>query len=106
MSIDLEGVYVCRECQSPLIATKSGSLCSNGHGRLQGPLPKDVARRNHYLVMGVPEAQMGPRGYYVNGEGPFHLKKKITRLMDRMPRDGFVYALEGNAILQLSTQRG
>lgn len=36
----------CKKCNSPLMPVSSGSVCPNGHGRIQPPMNRKVQRLN------------------------------------------------------------
>ena len=88
-----------------MMATHTGSVCPEGHGKIGSKLPLAVQRRNHALLLGLEEVQMTHGGKYTIPSRPgekFAKERVITRVLSRVPRDEHVYALDGDKILQMS----
>ena len=45
----------CKKCNSPLMPVASGSVCPNGHGKIQPPMNRKVQRLNFRLYAGSPK---------------------------------------------------
>jgi len=74
---EMENLYRCKECNSLLMPTPSGSVCPEGHGRLMPRLPNGIARRNSFLVRGGREVIKCNDGhYYFSDEHPPTTKLK------------------------------
>lgn len=65
----------CDECGKPLTDCPSGSVCPDGHGRIQPKMPPDVSRLNAARLAGVPELSIQPGALF---ELPGHTKKLTT----------------------------
>lgn len=98
--------WSCRECGSPLVDSRSGSICPNGHGSVLDHLPAKVKRRNHAKVyLGLLDARQTGSHWIVPGEPrPFKLVRKLNRTLNAWPKDvprSHALALDGSTILEL-----
>lgn len=100
-----DAAYQCGECRSPLMACPSGSVCPHGHGKLRPPMPTAVRRRNHALLLGLVDVQLRRGGYYVGEIGPLRIVKRMSRQIDSIPNDDYVYGLDKFAILRMELKR-
>lgn len=95
-------IYQCRICGRPLMNTHSGAVCPSGHGLLMPKMPKDIARRNHHLILGMQEAAQRGRWWYVGDEGPYRAVKKHNKFFYAIPHEGeHVFAINGTGVIEL-----
>ena len=88
--------WSCNECGSPLMATKSGSVCPNGHGRLKGRMPTAVKKINHALILGIQPVTNKLGHYYLADGQEVELVKQINR--EVKPHEIATAAIEGRKI--------
>ncbi len=112
--------FHCDGCNSPMMASPSGSVCPNGCGRFGGKMPVNVRRRNHAMIgLGAVDC-VEQRDYVLlvsenNGQklvdfsGPrYEIVKRISEQLFERPEDtpdDHVFALggkDGTTILELA----
>lgn len=71
--------FRCRQCNSPLMNTHSGSICPNGHGGIFARMPSKVKKYNHAIILGVPTATNKHGQYYLPDGERIILDKEVNR---------------------------
>lgn len=95
--------WKCKECDSPLMGTKSGSVCPNGHGYLLPRMPPAIRRINHAVLMNMQRI--------TNRWGRFYLEDGreviVERLVSREIKEDELHkhALDGHRIVRIREKK-